>query len=483
MENINPISKYQILVVDDNQKFALEMKSTLSDEYEVTTAFNAQSAMQSMTVSNFNLILLDYEMPDFSGFQLLKILKQRHPEKPIIMLTGKSDSDIIIQTMRAGATDFVIKGSEDFEANLKFRISQALDKIAIVNQNKKLAAKLESHSKKFEIIGTSSLVSKMKSDILQLKGTSASVLITGSNGTGKELIARNLNTQEIDSSRPFIAINCAAISPSLFESELFGHEKGAFTGAIEKKIGKFQAADGGDIFLDEIGEISLELQAKLLRVLQEKVITPVGSNKEININVRVISATNKNLETEVAQGRFREDLYHRLSKFSIYSPSLAERSEDVLVLAEVFLKRKMPMFKFSEEAKKVLKNHGWSGNIRELENTIERASIMARDAHKPIITIEHLMLKNSEAKPTKSSVFLPSSLLPKCENDISASGLETCLNWMERIYLECSLEITKDDNQAVYSKINMSKAHYFRRKKLYGLTPESSNEETNGMLM
>lgn len=480
MEKDNITSKFQILIVDDNPKFALQMKTALSSDFDVTTAHNAQSAMLLMTTKNFNLILLDYEMPDFTGFQLLKILKQRHPEIPIIMLTGKSDSETIIKTMRAGAEDFVIKGSEDFEINLKFRISQALDKIAIVNQNKKLAAKLESHLKSFEIAGVSLLVSKMKSDILRLKGTSAFVLITGENGTGKELIARNLNTQEDDSSRPFIAINCAAITPSLFESELFGHEKGAFTGAIEKKIGKFQAANGGDIFLDEIGEISLELQAKLLRVLQEKVITPVGSNKEISIDVRVISATNKNLEAEVAQGKFREDLYHRISKFNIYSPSLQERKEDVLILAEIFLKRKMPLFRLSEEAKKALVNHVWTGNIRELENTIERASIMARDARRPIVSVEHLMFKHSEARPTKSSFFVPTELLPKLSDDISAQGLEACLNWMERTYLECSLEITKNDNQAVYSKINMSKAHYFKRKKAIGLIPDQINETSNG---
>jgi DNA-binding NtrC family response regulator len=209
----------------------------------------------------------------------------------------------------------------------------------------------------------------------------------------------------------------------------------------------------------------------------------VGSNKEIPIDVRVISATNKNLEAEVAQGKFREDLYHRISKFNIYSPSLQERKEDILILAEIFLKRKMPLFRLSEEAKKALLNHLWSGNIRELENTIERASIMARDAQKPIILIEHLMLKNSEARPTKSSFFVPTGLLPKEENEISDLGLGACLNWMERTYLECSLEIMKNDNQAVYSKVNMSKAYYFKRKKAIGLTPDQGNDISNGPLL
>lgn len=470
--------KPQILVVDDNPKFISEMKATLSSDHEVTTALSAQSAMALMTTQSFGLILLDYEMPHMSGFEFLKLLKRRHPETPVVMLTGKSDSDTIIQTMQAGAADFVIKGSEDFEVNLKFRITQALEKIAIVRQNQKLTAKVEAQSKNIEIVGASRPVGKLKSDILKLKGTSAFVLITGENGTGKELIARNLNAQEDDSSRPFVAVNCAALTPTLFESELFGHEKGAFTGATDKKIGKFQAADGGDIFLDEITEISPELQAKLLRVLQEKIITPVGSNREIQIDIRVIAASNKNIEDEIALGNFREDLYHRLSKFTIYSPSLRERKEDIMLLAEVFLKRKMPMFKFSDASRKALLNHSWSGNIRELENTIERASIMARDSRRPIVAVEHMMLKNAEARPTKNSLFVPTALLPKSETEISAKGLQDCINWIERIYLERSLELMKNDNQSVYAKVEMSKAQYFRRKKAIGLTPDQDLDET-----
>lgn len=472
MEESKKITKLKIMVVDDNQKFLFEMNATLSSEFDITIALSAPIAMGLMVNQKFDLILLDYEIPIMSGFEFLKILKKRYSEIPVIMLTGKSDSEIIIQTMRAGATDFVIKGSEDFEANLKFRIAQTLERNAIVKKNKKLTEKIESQSRRYEIIGSSLSAEKLKSDILRLKDTSISVLITGENGTGKELIARNLNIQEEDSSRPFIAVNCAALTPSLFESELFGHEKGAFTGALEKKIGKFQAADGGDIFLDEIGEISPELQAKLLRVLQEKVITPVGSNKEIPIDVRIISATNKNLEAEIAKGNFREDLYHRLNKMRIYSPALRERKEDILSLAEVFLKRKMPMFKFTDETKKALNNYPWPGNIRELENTIEGATIMARDAKRPFISVEHLRLKTSEERLTSSSIFVPSTLLPKSESEISASGYETCLNWMERVYIERCLDLMGNDNQAVYTKINLSKAQFFKRKKAIGITTE-----------
>jgi two-component system nitrogen regulation response regulator NtrX len=478
MNNENKNLKSRVLIIDDNLKFLSEIKVTLSTDLDVTTVPSAEAAMGLMINQSFQLILLDYEMPKLSGFQFLKILKQRYPETPVIMLTGKSDSDIIIETMRAGATDFVIKGSEDFEANLKFRIAQALDKIAIVKQNRKLTDKINSQNNKIEIIGASNLAMKLKSDILRLKGTSASVLITGENGTGKELIARNLNVQEDDSSRPFIAINCGAITSTLFESELFGHMKGAFTGATENKIGKFQAANGGDIFLDEITEITPAQQAKLLRVLQEKVITPVGSNKEISIDVRVIAATNRNLEEEIAHGRFREDLYHRINRMIIYSPALRERKEDILVLAEVFLKRKMPMGKFTEAAKKALLNNSWPGNIRDLENTIERAVILAKDERRPLITPEHLVLRNSANRPTKNSIFIPSDLLPKSENDISELGLQRSIDWVEKIYIDRSLELTGNDNLAVYTKINMPKASYFRRKKAIGLTADQEYENT-----
>ena len=463
-QNLNP----KILIVDDNLKFLSEMKTTLTSDFNVATAASAQNAMALMTAEAFDLVLLDYEMSDITGLEFLKILKRRYGDVPVIMLTGKSDSDTIIQTMQSGACDFVIKGSEDFVVNLKIRISQALEKISIVRQNQKLTAKVISHNKEIEIIGASKSAMTLKSDILKLKGTSAFVLITGENGTGKELIARSLNAQEDDSSRPFVAVNCAAITSTLFESELFGHAKGAFTGATENKIGKFQAADGGDIFLDEISEIPLELQARLLRVLQEKVITPVGSNKEIAIDVRVITATNRNLEEEVLRGRFREDLYHRINRMTIASPALRERKDDILLLAEVFLKRKMPLGKFTEVAKKALVENSWSGNIRELENTLERATILAKGSRRPYISEEHLQLRNSENRPTKETVYLPNGLLPKTKDDITPTALQNSIEWIERLYLERCLEMMKYDNQAVYSKLGMSKANYFRRKRAIG---------------
>lgn len=462
----------KILAVDDSQQFLVEMKKMLSEAHDVATATSASAAMALMTTDSFDLILLDFEMPDMTGLEFLKLIKRRHPDMAVVMLTGKSDSDTIIQTMQAGAADFVIKGSEDFAASLRFRISQTLEKISMTKQNQKLTAKVSNQNKKIEIIGASKSAMKLKSEILQLKGSQAFVLITGENGTGKELIAKSLNAQEDDATRPFVGINCAAITSTLFESELFGHTKGAFTGATENKIGKFQAADGGDIFLDEIGELSSELQAKLLRVLQEKVITPVGSNKEIKIDVRVIAATNKNLQVEIAQGRFREDLYHRINRIEIYSPSLSERKEDILMLAEFFLNKHQPLAKFSEAAKKSLLSHKWIGNIRELENTVERAVIMARGSRRHYISSEHLTLNSGYSRPNKDSIFVPTELLPKTESAITANALQNCIDWIERLFLARSLEILRDDNQAVYTRVEMSKANYFRRKKAIGLIPD-----------
>jgi DNA-binding NtrC family response regulator len=472
MEECKKITKLKILVVDDDSNFLSEMKNILSSEFDVTTITSARSAMGLLYKENYNLVLLDYEMPEMSGFEFLKLLQQRYSEVPVIMLTGYSDSEIIINTMQAGANNYVVKGCDDFEAKLKYRIAMALEKTAIVKLNQKLSEKLQSQLSIFEIVGASRLTMKLKSEILKLKGSSASVLITGESGTGKELIARNLNLQEGDLSRPFIAINCAAMTSSLFESELFGHVKGAFTGATETKIGKFQAADGGDIFLDEIGELTPELQAKLLRVLQLKVITQVGSNIEIPINVRIIVATNRNLELEISQGRFREDLYYRINRIIICSPPLRERKDDIILIAETVLKRTAPMFKFSSEAKKILLNNSWPGNIRDLENIIERAIINAKADNSPVIKVAHLTITKSDVKLIKNSLHALDPFLPQTEKEISSKGLLACMNWAERTYIEQCLELMKNDNQALYSKFNISKAYYFKRKKAIGLTTE-----------
>lgn len=466
----------KLLLIDDDERFSDEIAKTLSGEYEVILAGDPTEGHRLLAQTKPDLLLLDYGLPGLSGLEMLKILRRRIPDLPIVMLTGESGVDTVIETMKAGANDYIIKGSEDFEANLKFRITQALEHSAILRRNRqlqdendihaernrKLAEKLEAEARSYEILGSDEKTLKLKRDMLRLKGEDAYVLITGENGTGKELVARGLNLQESDRSRPFVAINCAAIPSSLFESEFFGHVKGAFTGASENKVGQFKLADGGDIFLDEIGEVPLPMQAKLLRVLQEKTFTPVGSTKSLTVDVRVIAATNRDLEVEIEKGNFREDLYYRLNKITLRTPALRERQSDIVPLAEEFLRRRIPVAKLSEPAKKALAAYPWRGNIRELQNVIERASMLVKDSSRPILKPEHLVL--SETQKIGHSVSLPFGILPKNKSEVSAESRQNAIDWIERLFWEEGHKYT-DENREFYSRIGISKTYYYERKK------------------
>jgi two-component system nitrogen regulation response regulator NtrX len=399
----------RILLVDDDKRFAESVVELFRQEHEVSAVHEPTEAMRVLNQLRPDLVLLDFGLPQISGLEFLKLLKRRLPDLPVVMLTGNSQPETIIETMKAGASDFVIKGSDEFAANLKFRVANVLEKVAILRKNRtlvqenesqteknrRLAAKLATHVRSYEILGVSEATLKLRRDILRMKGTHAYVLITGENGTGKELVARNLNIQEDDPCRPFIAVNCAAIPANLFESELFGHAKGAFTGASEAKQGQFKLADGGDLFLDEIGEVPLDMQAKLLRALQEQTFTPVGATKPVTVRVRVIAATNRDLEAEIKKGRFREDLYYRLNQISVRVPALRERADDIEYLAEEFLRRRLPMGKISVSARKMLAAYPWRGNIRELQNAVERAYIEIKDSGRPMLKPEHLGLDPS----------------------------------------------------------------------------------------
>lgn len=468
--------KKTILLIDDDKRFAESVVNTLNTDHNVILAHDSTEGHRLLMQNKPDLLLLDLGLPGLSGFEVLKLLHRRMADLPIIVLTGESEADTIIETMKAGASDYIIKGSEDFEANLKFRISQVLSRMAILKKNKqleeennsqieknrKLSAKLK-QARSYEIFGSSEGVLKLKSDMLRFKGSDSFVLITGENGTGKELVAHGLNLQEDDSSRPFIAVNCAAIPATLFESEFFGHVKGAFTGATENKAGQFKLADGGDIFLDEIGEIPLAMQAKLLRVLQEKTFTPVGGTKPISVEVRVIAATNRNLEVEIAKGNFREDLYYRLTKIVLHTPPLRERVEDILPLAEEFLSRLLPVGRLSEPTKKALLAHPWKGNIRELQNTIERATFFVKDSRRPVIKPEHLGLSTT-LHLSKNLSFIPENILPRNKEDLSAEHRQSAIDWIERLYLERALKVT-GENRALYSLLGISKTFYYERKK------------------
>jgi two-component system nitrogen regulation response regulator NtrX len=325
------------------------------------------------------LVLCDIKMPKMDGVEVLEKAKKIKPEVPIIMISGHGDLETAVNTMRLGAFDYISK-PPDLNRLLN-TVRHALENKDLVVENKRLKKKV---SKNYEMIGESAAISHIKDMIEKVAATDARVLITGPNGTGKELVAHWLHEKSDRFKAPMVEVNCAAIPSELIESELFGHVKGSFTGANKDRAGKFEAANMGTIFLDEIGDMSLSAQAKVLRALQESRISRVGSDKDIKVNVRVVAATNKDLQTEIAEGRFREDLYHRLAVILINVPALNERREDIPLLVEFFTKKiseaqGTPKKTFSPEAISLLKKYDWTGNIRELRNVVERLIILGEN--------------------------------------------------------------------------------------------------------
>ena len=368
----------KILVVDDERSIRNTLKEILEFEgHEITLASDGAEGVEKAQASQFDAIFCDIKMPNMDGKELLDKLVQGGCESTIIMMSGHGDIDTAVDCIKKGAYDFIQK---PLDLNrILITLKNATDKTELVKETKTLKRKI---SKVQEIVGDSASITKVKGMIERVAPTDARVLITGSNGTGKELVARWLHELSNRVSAPFIEVNCAAIPSELIESELFGHEKGAFTSAIKQHKGKFEQANGGTLFLDEIGDMSLAAQAKVLRVLQEHKLTRVGSDKDIEVDVRVVAATNKNLKEEIAKGTFREDLYHRLSVIIIHLPSLADRKEDIPLLINHFIKQisaenGKPVMKIEKDAVEELMQYGWSGNIRELRNVVERLLILS----------------------------------------------------------------------------------------------------------
>lgn len=368
----------KILVVDDERSIRNTLKEILEFEgHEITLASDGAEGVEKAQASQFDAIFCDIKMPNMDGKELLDKLVHGGCESTIIMMSGHGDIDTAVDCIKKGAYDFIQK---PLDLNrILITLKNATDKTELVKETKTLKRKI---SKVQEIVGDSASITKVKGMIERVAPTDARVLITGSNGTGKELVARWLHELSNRVSAPFIEVNCAAIPSELIESELFGHEKGAFTSAIKQHKGKFEQANGGTLFLDEIGDMSLAAQAKVLRVLQEHKLTRVGSDKDIEVDVRVVAATNKNLKEEIAKGTFREDLYHRLSVIIIHLPSLADRKEDIPLLVNHFIKQisaenGKPVMKIEKDAVEELMQYGWSGNIRELRNVVERLLILS----------------------------------------------------------------------------------------------------------
>jgi len=426
--------KHTILIVDDEENIRLSLKGGLEDEgYNTLMAPSGEDALRIIEKQDVDLILLDIWMPGKDGLQILEELKNSGYTIPVIIMTGHGSIETAIRATRLGALDFIEK---PLDLNkIIITINNTLHIKALEEENALLRKKAE---KDDEIVGTSPAIMKLKDQIDRCAPTDAWVLILGENGTGKELVARRIHQKSKRSSYPFVEVNCAAIPQELIESELFGHEKGAFTGATERKRGKFDLAHNGTLFLDEIGDMSMPTQAKILRILQEQRFERVGGSQTIQVDVRVFTATNKNLEHEIAEGRFRQDLYYRLNVIPINVPRLIDRREDIPQLAEHFLKSflmgKNSKKTITEGAIKKLMQHDWPGNVRELKNIIERLAIMTPG---DTITAEDIMplgTRNSseldkifdiqelkDARAEFERIFIERKLL-QCGNNISKTA-------------------------------------------------------------
>ncbi|TDT47439.1 DNA-binding NtrC family response regulator [Maribacter spongiicola] len=369
----------KILVIEDEaaiRRVLVKILSEENDSYAVEEAEDGLKGIETIKNNDYDLVLCDIKMPKMDGVEVLEAARKIKPEIPFIMISGHGDLDTAVNTMRLGAFDYISKPPD--LNRLLTTVRNALDRKVLVVENKNLKKKV---SKNYEMIGESSEIGTIKDMIEKVAPTDARVLITGSNGTGKELVAHWLHEKSPRSSGSFIEVNCAAIPSELIESELFGHVKGAFTSAVKDRAGKFETANKGTIFLDEIGDMSLSAQAKVLRALQESKISRVGSDKDIKVDVRVIAATNKDLKKEIEEGNFREDLYHRLAVILIQVPSLNDRRDDIPLLIEHFSNKiteeqGMAAKTFSDPAIKLLKAYDWTGNIRELRNVVERLIIL-----------------------------------------------------------------------------------------------------------
>ncbi len=367
----------KILVIDDEKGIRSTLQEILEyEKHEVELASSGPEGIEKFSADNFDIVLCDIKMPEMDGMEVLDKILEKPSDAQIIMISGHGNIDTAVQAIKKGAYDFIEK---PLDLNrLLITIRNAVDKTDLITETRVLKKKV---NRSFDMVGNSTAMVRVKEMIDRVAPTDARVLITGDNGTGKELVARALHEKSERAGNPFIEVNCAAIPSELIESELFGHEKGAFTSAIKQRKGKFEQADGGTLFLDEIGDMSLSAQAKVLRALQENKITRVGSDKDINVNVRIIAATNKNMKAEIEKNTFREDLYHRLSVILIHVPSLNERREDIPELADYFNEiicgeYGTPVKTIRPDAIQELQKINWTGNIREFRNVLERLIIL-----------------------------------------------------------------------------------------------------------
>jgi len=444
----------KILVVDDEKIIRDSIAFILKKEgYEIVEAGNGKEAYEKLVGESFDLVITDLEMPEMKGIELLDRALQVNPGCLVVIITAYGSLDTAIAALRKGASDYILKPIE-FE-ELLVKIGRLLDHKKLSIENQFLRRELSKNYDFSHLVGKSPEMKKVFDIIKRVATTDSTVLVSGASGTGKELVARAIHFNSMRSTKPFIAVNCGAIPETLIESELFGHKKGAFTGSIADKIGYFKAADGGTLFLDEISEMPVQLQVKLLRAIEQREITPVGTSTPVSIDVRILASTNRKLAAEVDAGRFRQDLYYRLNVVEIHLPPLAERKEDIALLIEHFVdKYKKEMRKDIKGVKKdvitILMQHEWKGEIRELENIIERAVIFCNDGY-------------------LSLVDLPEFLQMEGPSREDASSLSGAINDFERKFIRSILQRHNFEKDKAAEELKISLPTLYRRIKDLGI--------------
>jgi two-component system nitrogen regulation response regulator NtrX len=455
---VSPAAKAKVLIIDDEESVRSSLKMIFEYEgYDVVLAANGEAGLKIAERESPDLIFLDIKMPQMDGMEVLKRLKEMDDQVPVIMISGHGDVATAFTASKLGAYGFIEKPPETERILLDAR--NALNQRLLVTENRRLKLTFD---ERYRMVGTSDALQKVAEDIKRAAPTGATVLIMGESGVGKELVARAIHRNSLRREGAFVQVNCAAIPEELIESELFGHEKGSFTGATEKQIGKFELADKGTIFLDEVGDMSLRTQAKVLRVLQEGEVERIGSQKTIQVDVRVIAATNKRLEDAIEKGDFREDLYFRLSVIPITVPPLRERTEDITALVQHFVRQftaenNFRAKTFSPEAMDVLRRHPWRGNVRELRNTIERLLIMVPD---DTVRPEHL---SDVLRRAPSEGAAPSE---------AAGSLRDFKESAERAFLVQKLRESKWNISATANAIGTPRSNLYKKLEQYGISQE-----------
>lgn len=442
-----------ILVIDDELEICESIKMILEyEDYSVDYTTDSVKGIQKLEYGSYDVLLLDIQMPGKNGFEILKWLKEKENEIRVIMISAHATVQNAVTATKLGAFDFLEKPID--RDKLLISVRNACEQSNLIKENKKLKKELSSAE---VIIGNSPAIKNILETITRVAKTDARILITGENGTGKELVAQEIHKQSLRSNKELIEVNCAAIPHELIESELFGHEKGSFTGAVKQRIGKFELADGGNLFLDEIGDMSLHAQAKVLRAIEEGKIERVGGTSKINVDVRIISATNKDLLSEIQKGNFREDLYHRLNVIPIHVPPLRERKEDIPLLVEHFSKiicekNKFPQKEWTESAIKTLQNFSWKGNIRELRNFVERIVIM----------VPNLIISEKEINS-----FLPASVSAVDEILNTSNTFQEFKEKAEKAFILKQLSLNNWNISKTAEILGIQRSHLYNKLKKY----------------